>query len=46
MTFQLGMSIYLDHRYGSDKLINIMHKIGICESLKETTDYKYMYRVS
>lgn len=43
MPFQLGMSLYLDHKFGSDKLITIMHKIGICESPKETTDYKYTY---
>jgi hypothetical protein len=43
MPFLLGMSLYLDHKYGSDQLINIMHKIGICESSKETTDYKYTY---
>ena len=43
MPFQLGMSLYLDHKFGSDQLINIMHKIGICESPKETTDYKYTY---
>ena len=43
MPFQLGMSLYLDHKFGSDQLINIMHKIGICERQKETTDYKYTY---
>ena len=43
MPFQLGMSLYLDHKFGSDKLINIMHKIGMCESPKETMDYKYTY---
>ena len=34
MPFQLGMSLYLDHKFGSNKLIDIMHKIGICESPK------------
>ena len=43
MPFQLGMSLYLDHKFSSDQLINIMHNIGICESQKETTDYKYTY---
>ena len=43
MPFQLGMSLYLDHKFGSDKLINNMHKIGMCESPKETMDYKYTY---
>ena len=43
MPFQLGMSLYLDHKFGSDQLINIMHNIGICESPKETTDYQYTY---
>ena len=31
------------YKFGSDKLINIMHKIGMCESPKETMDYKYTY---
>lgn len=41
--FQLGMSLYIDHKFGSDQLINIMHRLGICESKKETMDYKYTY---
>lgn len=43
MPFQLGMSLYLDHKFGSDQLIDIMHRLGICESQKETVDYKYTY---
>ena len=41
MPFQLGMSLYLDHKFGSNQLIDIMHRLGICESVKETSDYKY-----
>lgn len=33
----------LDHKLGLDQLINIMHRLGICESLKDTIDYKYTY---
>lgn len=43
MPFQLGMSLYLDHKFGSDQLIDIMHRLGVCESNKETADYKYTY---
>ena len=43
MPFQLGMSLYIDHKFGSDQLIGIMHKLAICESQKETVDYKYTY---
>ena len=43
MPFHLGMSLYIDHKFGSDQLINIMHRLGICESQKETTEYKYTY---
>ena len=43
MPFQLGMSLYIDHKFGSDHLIDLMHRLGICESQKETTDYKYTY---
>ena len=40
MPFQLGMSLYLDRKFGSNQLIDIMHRLGICESVKETSDYK------
>ena len=43
MPFQLGMSLYLDHKFGSDKLIDVMHRLGICESQKEIMNYKYTY---
>ena len=43
MPFQLGMSLYLDHKFGSDKMIDVMHRLGICESQKETMNYKYTY---
>ena len=39
--FPLGRSLYLDHKFSSNLLINVMHRFGICESQKKTADYKY-----
>ena len=43
MPFHLGMSLYIDHKFGSGQLIDTMHRLGISESQKETMDYKYTY---
>lgn len=43
MPLQLGMSLYIDHKFGSGQLIDVMHRLGICEIQKETMDYKHMY---
>jgi hypothetical protein len=43
MPFHLGMTIQLDHKFGSKWLIERCHHLGYCESYTELHHYKYCY---
>ena len=41
MPSQLGLTIQLDHKFGSKWLIDRLHRLGYCESYVELHNYKY-----
>ncbi|KAK1893747.1 Leucine--tRNA ligase [Dissostichus eleginoides] len=43
LTYQMGLAIQLDHRFGSKWMLNKLHQLGYTESYSETQNYKYCF---
>ena len=41
--YQIGLSVQLDHRYGSKWMLDKLHRLGYTESYSETQNYKYCF---
>ncbi|KAJ8410714.1 hypothetical protein AAFF_G00186710 [Aldrovandia affinis] len=39
----MGLAIQLDHRFGSKRMLNKLHRLGYTESYSETQSYKYCF---
>ncbi len=43
LPYQMGLTIQLDHRFGSKWMLNKLHQLGYSESYTELQNYKYCY---
>ncbi len=43
LPYQMGLTIQLDHRFGSRWMLNKLHQLGYSESYTELQNYKYCY---
>uniref|UniRef100_UPI00358F51C3 uncharacterized protein n=1 Tax=Myxine glutinosa TaxID=7769 RepID=UPI00358F51C3 len=43
LPYQIGLAIQLDHRFGSKRMLNKLHRLGYTESYAETQSYKYCF---